>query len=139
MFERRKPSRIAPDLTPMIDVTFLLLVFFTVVSSMTTVAAMDCPNWSEDGAYVGPAPAPTAVEVYVDSQDDIYVEGNRVNSGEDLAVQIELAIAEPEHNRRLIVETDGRSLHSSTIRVLDAAKQIGVRDIQYRSEPRGRS
>ncbi|AHD08618.1 ExbD/TolR family protein [Phaeobacter gallaeciensis] len=46
---RRKPS-----LTPMIDVVFLLLVFFMLASRFGTDAVLDLPLAGQGGAYTGP-------------------------------------------------------------------------------------
>jgi biopolymer transport protein ExbD len=43
---KRNPDDAEPDITPMIDVTFLLLAFFVVVSNMDPQKAMDLPKAS---------------------------------------------------------------------------------------------
>ncbi|UWQ43557.1 biopolymer transporter ExbD (plasmid) [Leisingera aquaemixtae] len=48
-----KPRR-KPSLTPMIDVVFLLLVFFMLASRFGTEAVLDLPLAGQGGAYTGP-------------------------------------------------------------------------------------
>lgn len=56
-------SRRKPSLTPMIDVVFLLLVFFMLASRFGIDAVVPLPLVSGDGAYDGP---PRLVEVLPD-------------------------------------------------------------------------
>lgn len=48
-----KPRR-KPSLTPMIDVVFLLLVFFMLASRFGTEAVLDLPLAGQGGPYTGP-------------------------------------------------------------------------------------
>ena len=56
----RRPRR-KPSLTPMIDVVFLLLVFFMLASRFGADAVMPLPLASGGGAYSGP---PRLVDIY---------------------------------------------------------------------------
>jgi biopolymer transport protein ExbD len=49
----QKPRR-KPSLTPMIDVVFLLLVFFMLASRFGTEAVLELPLAGRGGAYTGP-------------------------------------------------------------------------------------
>ncbi|MFS4580642.1 ExbD/TolR family protein [Phaeobacter sp. C3_T13_0] len=60
-----KPRR-KPSLTPMIDVVFLLLVFFMLASRFGTDAVLDLPLAGQGGAYTGP---PRLIGIGADNLD----------------------------------------------------------------------
>lgn len=55
------------DMTPMVDVTFLLLIFFMVTASFTLQKSMDLPTKTQD------EPSPNVVEDFEDNQEYVSV------------------------------------------------------------------
>jgi len=64
------------DMTPMIDVTFLLLIFFVIISTlvrMETAAEVELPQ--ADQAQVEEAPDPEQLVINVEKDGDIFILG----------------------------------------------------------------
>mgnify|MGYP003385918026 CR=1 FL=1 len=123
-FARQKTNDISLDLTPLIDVVFLLLIFFMV--SMTfdreTVLNVDLPEATGEE---------TEVEVkVVDIQ--ISVDGKYAINDKPL-VDTELStlkkammeISDGDTTRPLLISADRNAPHHAVVRAMDAAGQLG--------------
>lgn len=65
--QRKPPAAMAPDLTPMIDVTFMLLIFFLVATTFRQVErrlAAELPT--DEGPFRGSGPPPHEIKVRMD-------------------------------------------------------------------------
>lgn len=128
---RRRRSAISPDLTPMVDVTFLLLIFFMVATSFASVNQIPSPRLdSGDGAYIGPAPSGyTDVRIEVLHNNQIIVEDKPVSTLEETILAIEEGMAR-NAVRSIIVKLHPDSLHDRAIQVFDAAHALKITDIK---------
>ncbi|MDR9439443.1 MAG: biopolymer transporter ExbD [Halomonas sp.] len=124
-FPRRRRDPVEVNLTPLIDVVFLLLIFFMVSTTFETRQALELelPE-SESGQAMEAAP----VTVVVTAAGE-YRLGERVHAagmlGEALAAEAEQA---REHG--LVVEADGRAAHADVVRVLDRAAGLEIRRVR---------
>ena len=123
-FARQNTNDISLDLTPLIDVVFLLLIFFMV--SMTfdreTVLNVDLPEATGEE---------TEIEVkVVDIQ--ISVDGKYAINDKPL-VDTELStlkkamteISDGDTTRPLLISADRNAPHHAVVRAMDAAGQLG--------------
>ena len=111
-------------LTPMIDVVFLLLIFFMVSTSFLNEASLSLTLPTADTA---PAAADTeAVEVTVGA-DGRYFFGAQelVNSGRTALRAALLDAAGGDAGRTLVVRADARAPHQAVVTVLDVAGGAG--------------
>ncbi len=75
------------DMTPMIDVTFLLLIFFVIISTLTrmeTAANVELPV--ADQAQPEEAPDPGQLVINVEKNGDIYILGQKRSEAEIRAI-----------------------------------------------------
>lgn len=123
-FKRQIGQEVSVNLTPLIDVVFLLLIFFMVSTTFTRESRLQLrlPEASGKAALS----AEQILEVQVD-QDGQYAINGRVLSDTSLASlrKVLLSIAEGDLERPLLVSADARAPHQAVVRVLDAAGQIG--------------
>lgn len=123
-FKRQIGQEVSVNLTPLIDVVFLLLIFFMVSTTFTRESRLQLrlPEASGEAALS----AEQILEVQVD-QDGQYAINGRVLSDSSLASlrKVLLSIAEGDLERPLLVSADARAPHQAVVRVLDAAGQIG--------------
>jgi biopolymer transport protein ExbD len=121
------------DLTPMVDVTFLLLIFFMITASfnMTKTIETPAPDPDNKGAQTLQTLEEleqTSVRVRIDDQDTIYVDDEPVD-----AEELEDVLGDKlrtEHKNELIIEASPNSRHESMVAVYDAATGAGMQSIR---------
>ena len=114
------------NLTPLIDVVFLLLIFFMVSTTFRkeTDLEIDLPKAAQQQK---PAEQ-EALTVSVDAQGHYSV--NEQPLGETTIEVLKVALTEAAGERRdlpFIIRADGQAPHQSVVTVLDAAGQLGFR------------
>ena len=121
-FDRQEPD---VNLTPLIDVVFLLLIFFMVSTTFTRESriSVDLPESSAEPVEQDEK----SIEVIVDDQGRYYVNQQLVVNKkiETLKQAIRLAVGKNE-NPALIINADAKSTHQSVITAMDAARQLGI-------------
>lgn len=129
IFARRRRSGAlasAVELTPLIDVVLLLLIFFAVSTTFLRqrVLAVALP----EAATASPAAARLApLEVEVDAGGETLVDGRRLANADAL---VDALAAEHEAGRPLLLAADRDARHHAVVRVLDAARRAGFVDVQ---------
>ena len=127
------------DLTPMVDVTFLLLIFFMITASFSMQKCFDVPPAkSQEGASTNPViedAVTGAVLVQVDNQNIMYVEGKKATNYEEVLalLQQEKGAANGVTDLDLVLDPD--SVHEMRVIVIDAATQAGFQRIKNKIQP----
>lgn len=123
---RRSVQEAAVELTPLIDVVFLLLIFF-----MVSTRFIDESNVTlvlpEADAESSPFPDEQVAEVTI-SKDGSYALNGQVIVNEDKPTLIR-AIHEqfPDHlPESLIIRADAFASHQSVVTAMDAAGELGI-------------
>ena len=128
---RRRPGRGATtvELTPLIDVVLLLLIFFMVSTTFKreSVLAVELP----DGQGASRELASAEIMVRVDASGTVAVNDERLPDGEVGTVAGALARASGE---RVLVAADAAARHDAVVRVLDAAGRSGLTDVRILTE-----
>ena len=119
----------APDLTPLIDCVFLLLVFFMVTTVFLHTKGLDVDL---------PAPSQSVEEqkkdinVILDHDGQIEIGGEPVEATA-LAQRLVRAMAEAR-NENIIIQADGECAQRHVVFVVDKAKEVGVEAIAFARE-----
>lgn len=126
------------DLTPMVDVTFLLLIFFMITASFTLQKTIQIPK--PDPEQQGAAQSREILEELLDEsiQVDINEENQISVDDEPLADPNELVTAlndkmVEDGKSELVITAHAASLHENVIKVIDAAKEVGMQKIRLAS------
>ncbi len=112
------------NLTSMIDVVFLLLIFFMVSTSFINEASLSV---TLPTASSTPAPGePEPVEVTVGADGRYFFGGSElVNTGRAALRQALLDAADANTDRVVVVRADARAPHQSVVTVMDVAGRAG--------------
>lgn len=112
------------NLTPLIDIVFLLLIFFMVSTSFQrdTAIALELPE--ADGAPL--QTEPTVVEIAIDSEGRYFINRQELvnQQRETLQRAITRAVGDAD-DPRIIISADRRTPHESVVRAMDAARLSG--------------
>lgn len=132
MFRRRRRSgrgATTVELTPLIDVVLLLLIFFMVSTTFKreSVLAVELPQ--AQGAPREQAAA--EIMLRLDASGTVAVNDEQLPDGEVGTVAGALARASGE---RVIVVADAAARHDAVVRVLDAAGRSGLTDVRILTE-----
>ena len=128
--ERRKYGEI-PDLTPMIDVVFQLLIFFMVTAVFAITPGLDIKLPEAEEAQ---APEKENLFIVVDQDGNMKLNHKSVTFAtlkEDLQVKRRIL----DNTTMIIIQGDERSTHGQIVQVMDIARQVGVIDQVIATEP----
>ena len=112
------------NLTPLIDVVFLLLIFFMVSTTFerTSEIEIELPEASAGR----PDREAAAVEVRIDAEGRLYLNGEQLEDTRVSRLRTALeALAVPEPRPALVISADARTPYQAVINVMDAAHQAG--------------
>lgn len=119
------------NLTPLIDVVFLLLIFFMLTTTFVNLEnriKVDLPT----GDFAAAEPSENII-VTITENNTIYLNGKLIDPlklTESIAAEIK---DEPE--KIVILEADKNVLHGKVIRVLDLLKKGGAERIAIATQP----
>ena len=120
-FARRQDTTGGTPLAPLLDVVFLLLIFFVVTTSFAeSHLPLDLPEASS-----GKPGEESALRIEIDAEGGIVVEGEPILL-DALGLRLEEAHAE---KRPIEIRADRTSEHGRFVTVLDLARQIGIEAI----------
>ncbi len=123
------------DLTPMVDVTFLLLIFFMITASFTLQKSLNVPPPDPDeGMSESPVTEDMqseSIEVRIDQTNTILVEGVAVDGFQDLVSLLEQKMGETGKTA-LLLEAEPESTHGKSIMVFDAAQEAKIQKIRQK-------
>ena len=118
------------NLTPMLDVVFIMLIFFIVTASFLRESGLDTNRPEQDQPQVL-QDEEGAILVIIDETDDIWID-NRVVDPRAVRANIERLHAE-DPDRPLVVQASTTSRASTLVAVMDASRQADVYDISIAS------
>lgn len=130
---REGPEFEEMDLTPMVDVTFLLLIFFMITASFSVQKQMEGqPATTDDASAVSvPPPDNAQVEATIDADNQIDIAGTLCATVEEMVDALESAQSDTD-TAELKVTIDPLSLHESRIMLADAARRAGFTSMKSR-------
>lgn len=125
----------AIELTPLIDVVFLLLIFFMISTTFTkeTALRINLPEASGDSS----ASQPQSVEVQVGAGSEYAIADQGDGSARTLinsnreTLKRALQNYQEQEGILLIVRADKKATHEAVIRVLDVAQELGLSNVTF--------
>ncbi|MCQ3830732.1 biopolymer transporter ExbD [Microbulbifer elongatus] len=123
-FRRQSQEQDGVNLTPLIDVVFLLLIFFMVSTTFTKESHLKL-NLPEAAGPQAESP-PSTIEILINADGSYSVDGQALINKKLVTVKSALSeVSAGEYNRPLIITADATAEHQSVVRAMDAAGQLG--------------
>ena len=124
-----------PDLTPMIDVVFQLLIFFMVTAVFAITPGLDIKLPEAEEAQ---APDKENLFIVVDQDGNMKLNHKTVTFA-NLKEELEYKRGILDNTTLIIIQGDERATHGQIVNIMDIARQVGIVDQVIATEPdRGR-
>ena len=109
------------DMTPMLDIVFIMLIFFVVTASFVKETGIEINRPQASTA----TPKETAnIKIAIDSQDAIWLDKRKVDERTVKAILERMHLENPQGT--LIIQADKKSTNDKLVSVMDAARQAGI-------------
>lgn len=137
-FRRHKNLDEEMDLTPMVDVTFQLLIFFMVSASFSLQKSIEVPTPDPDQKGASQQVQTlddlqgTSIIVKIDASNTIFIDDDPLPDVNRLSDTLRDKMRR-EQKTELLVTADNQSLHRTVIAVIDAANEVGMQKIRMTS------
>ena len=132
-FRSKRRDEVNLDITPLIDVVFLLLIFFMVSTTFEHNSEINItlPSSSKEVTEA----KPDAVNVGLDSQGNVYINDKALVNAQLETIKTALSDALVGLNEPpVIISADSNATHQSVVRVMDAARQLGLVKITFATQ-----
>ncbi|MBR9882827.1 MAG: biopolymer transporter ExbD [Oceanospirillales bacterium] len=123
-FQRQRREEVSVNLTPLIDVVFLLLIFFMVSTTFTkeTHLEVDLPEASAAQAQSGVQ----SVDVVINAEGNYSVNGQPLVNTQAVTLKRAIQkIAGDDRSLPFVITADGSTSHQSVVTAMDVAGQLG--------------
>jgi biopolymer transport protein ExbD len=129
----KKRSDLLVDLTPMIDVVFLMLIFFMVSTSFTASNSikLDLPQSKAQAANK----EVEQVTVSIDANGRLFVQDELVEDGDLRRCVLNVSKGDP--NMRVVLRADAEAKHKRVVYVLDTIRELGMGKVGIATIPIG--
>ena len=117
------------DLTPMLDVVFILLIFFIVTSVFVTEAGIDV---SKPEASTVEDTSGDLILIAVGPSGDIWIDGDQIDP-RFIRSRFELRLADAP-NSAIIIQADQNANNEQVMLILEAAREANIEDVSISAE-----
>lgn len=125
-FRNRPKEEVGIDLTSLVDVVFMLLIFFMVTSTFdrTSDLKIELPTTNVNAT----APVKDKLELLIDGQGRYYVNGREVlnNQPETLFQAMTQVLNEMPETPALVISADANATHQSVVTAMEIAGRLGL-------------
>jgi biopolymer transport protein ExbD len=140
----RSDTEAEMDMTPMVDVTFLLLIFFMVTAAFTMQKSFQLPTPEQDApsTQYQESLVDDVITVRIDEFSTFYVSSSLWGEEQEAPSEQELLRRLREARQgdgrgnvpnTLIVEAHGDALHEKVVMAMDAGTEIGMEEVKLRT------
>ena len=123
-FKRQSNQQLDVNITPLIDVVFLLLIFFMVSTTFTreTQLSLDLPEATGEESEA----RPEQIEILIDATGQ-YVINQRsvVSSNIDTVMKALTEVSGGNQQLPLVITADAKTPHQAVVTAMDAAGRLG--------------
>ena len=117
------------DITPMLDVVFIMLIFFIVTASFVKESGIEVNRPDASTAQAKPR---ANILIAINENDEIWINKRRVDESQ-VRANIERLHAENPQGP-VVIQADEEAKTRKLVAVMDAARQAGVYDVSLATE-----
>ena len=132
-FRRSEREKVDLNITPLIDVVFLLLIFFMVSTTFERESEINItlPESSKEVT----AAKPDSINIGIDANSRIFINDKALLNSQLSTIKEAIydALGSLE-DASVIISADAETNHQSVIRVMDAARQLGLIRITFATQ-----
>jgi biopolymer transport protein ExbD/biopolymer transport protein TolR len=132
-FLRKKREEPRIDLTPMVDVVFLLLIFFMISTTFVDTAGISIKLPESSSQQV--AKEPKELKVYLSKEGEIYFKEERLSLEAFKGRLIQFGPEAGEMTFLLLADRETR--HGRVVSIMDVARQFGFKKLAIATEGGG--
>ena len=134
-FRPRGEDDVDVNLTPLIDVVFLLLIFFMV--STTFIRESEIELTLPEASAEARNEEPETIDIAIDRNGRYFVNGKALINTQVATIRQALTDARPADGKPVIViSADAAASHQAVISAMDAARQAGLNRITFPTKVR---
>ena len=119
------------NLTPMLDVVFILLIFFIVTANFIKEPGLEV---NRPDAETSAIQENAAILIAIGATNDIWIDGRRIDVRQVKANITKLLADNPQGS--VVIQADEKATADSIIAVMDQSREAGVFAISLASEPK---
>ncbi|MGO0307375.1 ExbD/TolR family protein [Endozoicomonas acroporae] len=131
-WQQEEDQELNIDMTPMLDVVFILLIFFIVTASFIKETGIEV---NRPQASTGKQQESAAILVALGADDTFWIDGRQVQS-HSIRANIERLHSENPQGT-LVIQADRMSRNEALITVMDAARAAGVENLAIATREAG--
>ncbi|MGI9229253.1 MAG: ExbD/TolR family protein [Gammaproteobacteria bacterium] len=129
-FRVKKKEDVHIDFTPLIDIVFLLLIFFMVSTTFERESEINItlPMASQEAVIA----QPDVIQISIDADERVFIAEQPLALAE--LANIRQALRDALQGREavpVVISADAGVSHQSVIRIMDAARQLGLVNITF--------
>ena len=129
-FRKTRQDNTEINLTPLIDVVFLLLIFFMVSTTFNKESEISIQLPEASGQPL--KSEKVVIEIEIDSQGQYYVNQQRVKNNKVITLKRAIRLVQGnEKNPQLIISSDRNTPWQAMVTVMDAARQLGLVNLTF--------
>ncbi len=117
------------DLTPMLDVVFIMLIFFIVTASFVKETGIEV---NRPNSATADAKEHAVILIAINHKSEIWIDKRRIDI-RAVRSNIERLLAE-NINGNIIIQADEKATADLIVKVMDAAREAGVETISLSTE-----
>ena len=122
-FKERERDDPRINITPLVDILFLLIIFFTVTTTFATTGGIDVDL--PESRSQSQVENVQKLFVTIDRKGDAFIEGERM-SGAELKERFQKLSKERE-NALVIIQADRSTAHGRVVTIMDLARAEGLK------------
>lgn len=117
------------DITPMLDVVFIMLIFFIVTASFVKESGIEV---NRPDASTSQSKPRANILIAINDNDEIWINKRRVDESQVRANIERLHAENPQGS--VVIQADEEARTKKLVAVMDAARQAGVYDVSLATE-----
>ncbi|MBZ2167789.1 MULTISPECIES: ExbD/TolR family protein [Marinobacter] len=133
-FKRQRSQEVGVDLTPLIDVVFLLLIFFMVSTTFTRESHLQVELPEASGEPVSPDEV-EQIDVVINAEGQYILNGRSlVNNRRETLERGVKELSGGDSSLPYIITADARTAHEFVVRAMDVAGRLGFAKLSITTE-----